>query len=106
MKASYNWLKALVPQITASPKELAARFTAAGLEVEGSHAYGAGIEPCLVAKVVSMRPHPSKSGLNLVTVDHGAAAHLEIVCGASNVPAPGGLVVLAPLGTHLPAKGM
>src|SRR5581483_4402779 len=30
----------------------------------------------------------------------------EVVCGAPNVPEPGGLVVLAPLGTHLPAKGM
>src|SRR5438270_1317555 len=106
MKASYNWIRALVPQITATPKELAARLTAAGLEVEAMHAYGAGIEECVVAKVVSMRAHPSKSGLNLVTVDHGAAEHLEVVCGASNLPAAGGLVVLAPLGTHLPAKGM
>ena len=106
MKASYNWLRALVPQITASPKELAERFTFAGLEVEAMHAYGAGIESCVVASVLSMRPHPTKSGLNLVTVDHGAAEPLEIVCGAPNVPPPGGLVVLAPLGTHLPAKGM
>ncbi len=110
MKASYRWLKALVPALAASPKELAARFTQAGLEVEGTHEFGAGTEPCLVVAVVSTRPHPTKSGLNLVTVDRGGAgavgASLEIVCGAPNVPAPGGLVVLAPLGTHLPAKGM
>jgi phenylalanyl-tRNA synthetase beta chain len=53
-----------------------------------------------------MRPHPQKSGLRLVTVDRGGGTQQEIVCGAPNVPEPGGLVVLAPLGTHLPAKGM
>jgi phenylalanyl-tRNA synthetase beta chain len=106
MKASYSWLRALVPQIKATPSELAARLTAAGLEVEGIHAYGAGVEACIVVKVVSTRPHPSKSGLNLVTVDRGDPTHLEVVCGAPNVPPPGGLVVLAPLGAHLPAKGM
>ena len=106
MKASIQWLRALVPQLTATPKEIAARFTQAGLEVEGTHEFAAGTEACLVAAVVSMRPHPSKSGLNLVTVDRGAAGPLEIVCGAPNVPPPGGLVVLAPLGAYLPAKGL
>jgi phenylalanyl-tRNA synthetase beta chain len=52
-----------------------------------------------------VRPHPSKSGLRLVTVDRGGATQ-ELVCGAPNVPDPGGLVVLAPLGAHLPAKNL
>jgi phenylalanyl-tRNA synthetase beta chain len=106
MKASVQWLRALVPQLTASPKEIAARFTAAGLEVEAIHEYGEGAEACVVAAVLSTRPHPSKSGLNLVTVDRGAGVSLEVVCGAPNVPPPGGLVVLAPLGARLPAKKM
>jgi phenylalanyl-tRNA synthetase beta chain len=103
MKASYRWLRELVPQLTASPRELADRLTSAGLEVEGIAEYGAASDACLVARVVSLRPHPTKSGLRLVTVDRGGA-HQEVVCGAPNVPAPGGLVVLAPLGAHLPAK--
>jgi len=106
MKASIQWLRALVPQLTATSKEIAARFTAAGLEVEAMHEYGEGAEACIVVAVVSTRPHPSKAGLNLVTVDRGAAGTLEIVCGAPNVPPPGGLVVLAPLGAYLPAKKM
>ena len=109
MKASYRWLCSLVPGLTASAAELAARFTAAGLEVEGVHVYGAASRACVVASVVSQRPHPTKSGLNLVTIDRTGdpnAPLLELVCGASNVPAPGGLVVLAPLGAHLPAKGV
>ena len=107
MLASYQWLRSLVPQLTASPEEVAARLTSAGLEVEGFTAYGAGSESCIIARVVSMRPHPNRANLRLVTVDRGGgAAHEELVCGAPNVPDPGGLVVLAPLGTHLPAKGL
>lgn len=110
MKASYRWLRELVPQLTASPKELAARLTSAGLEVEGIDEYGAATDACIVSKVVSIRPHPTKSGLRLVTVDRGEvgakAALQEVVCGAPNVPEPGGLVVLAPLGAHLPAKNV
>jgi phenylalanyl-tRNA synthetase beta chain len=121
MKASYRWLRALVPGLTASPAELAARFTAAGLEVEALHAYGEASASCVIAKVLGKRPHPTKSGLTLVEVDRdGTSAavpqrgpgqapgqdRLEVVCGAPNVPEPGGLVVLAPLGAKLPAKGV
>lgn len=108
MKASYRWLCELVPQletVAPSPKDLAARLTSAGLEVEGILEYGAAADACIVSRVVSIRPHPTKSGLRLVTVDRGGA-HQELVCGAPNVPEPGGLVVLAPLGAHLPAKNM
>ncbi len=105
MKASVRWLRELCPQLPDDAAAIAARFTAAGLEVEGSMAFGLGAEACLIASVVSTRPHPSRSGLRLVTVDRGGAQQ-EVVCGAPNVPEPGGLVVLAPLGAHLPAKGM
>jgi phenylalanyl-tRNA synthetase beta chain len=105
MKASYRWLKELVPGLTASPREVAQRLTGAGLEVEGVTEYGAATDSCVVVKVTGVRPHPTKSGLRLVTVDRGGASQ-EVVCGAPNVPDPGGLVVLAPLGTHLPAKNL
>ena len=106
MKASYTWLRELVPQLTASPKELAARITAAGLEVEGITEYGEGAAACLLATVVSMRPHPTKSGLRLVTVEVAGGTQQEIVCGAPNVPEPGGLVVLASIGTTIPGLGV
>jgi phenylalanyl-tRNA synthetase beta chain len=106
MKASYRWLKALVPGLKASAAELAARLTAAGLEVEGTHEYGEASSACVVARVTGKRAHPSKSGLSLVTVDRGGGSSLEVVCGAPNVPDARGLVVLAPLGATLPAKGV
>ncbi len=106
MKASLNWLRELLPALNElSATEVAERLTSAGLEVEGVHAYGEGTRGCVIARVVSMRPHPTKSGLRLVTVDAGEAPQ-ELVCGAPNVPEPGGLVVLAKLGAHLPAKDM
>lgn len=105
MKASYRWLRELLPQLDASPRDLAARLTSAGLEVEGLTEFGAGAEACFVARVAGVRPHPTKSGLRLVMIDRGGAQQ-EVVCGAPNVPDPGGLVVLAPLGAKLPAKGM
>jgi phenylalanyl-tRNA synthetase beta chain len=105
MKASVRWLRELCPELPDDPNAIAARLTAAGLEVEDIHAFGLGTEVCVVASVVSTRAHPSRTGLRLVTVDRGGTRQ-EVVCGAPNVPDPGGLVVLAPLGTHLPAKGM
>ena len=105
MKASTQWLKSLVPGLPDDPKALAARFTAAGLEVEGISRFGEACDHVVLAWVVSIRPHPTKSGLRLVTVDRGGATQ-EVICGAPNVPEPGGVVVLAPLGTHLPAKNL
>jgi phenylalanyl-tRNA synthetase beta chain len=105
MKASVRWLRELCPSLPADAALLAARLTAAGLEVEAIETFGAASPACRVARVVSVRPHPSRSGLRLVTVEAGAAPQ-EVVCGAPNVPEPGGLVVLAPLGAHLPAKGL
>jgi len=62
MKASYRWLRELVPQLQATPRELADRLTSAGLEIEGLTELGAATDACLVARVVAIRPHPTKSG--------------------------------------------
>jgi len=115
MKVSVSWLRALIPALDPNidTRTIATRLTSAGLEVEAIHRFGEGLEPVVVAKVVSVRAHPSKSGLQLVTValgDGRGGGTQEVICGAKNVPPPGGLVVLAPLNTHLPAaaggKGM
>jgi len=106
MKASYRWLVELLGEGNPpSPAEIARLLTGAGLEVEGSAEYGVASKSALVARVVSTEPHPQRAKLLLVTVDLGGKTQ-RVVCGAPNVPPPGGLVVLAPLGTHLPAKGV
>ncbi len=106
MKASFNWLRALVPTLPNDPREVAGRLARGGIEVETMRTFGDGAEKCIIARVTALRAHPARTGLRLVTVDLGAVGAIEVVCGAANVPDPGGLVVFAPLGTTLPAKGM
>jgi phenylalanyl-tRNA synthetase beta chain len=101
MRVSYNWIRELLPQLTLSPAEVAERLGAAGIAVDGMHSRGAALSQVLVARVVRVEPHPKRSGLRLVTVDHGKGSQ-TVVCGAANVPEPGGLVALAPLGATLP----
>jgi phenylalanyl-tRNA synthetase beta chain len=105
MKASYRWIAALLPDLAVSPQELGERFSAAGIAVDGMEEYGAGTASIVVAEVKHVEPHPKRDKLRLVTIDRGGASP-RVVCGAPNVPEPGGLVCFAPLGTTLPAVGM
>jgi phenylalanyl-tRNA synthetase beta chain len=106
MKASYRWLTALLPGLDVSPQELGERFSSVGIAVDGIEEYGAGTASIVVAEVKAIEPHPKREKLRLVTVDRGGGTLQKVVCGAPNVPDPGGLVCFAPLGTHLPAVGM
>lgn len=106
MKASYRWLCALLPGLDLSAKDLADRFSSAGLAVDAIEEYGAGTASIVVAEVKAIEPHPKRDKLRLVTVDRGDGALQRVVCGAPNVPDPGGLVCFAPLGATLPAVGM
>jgi phenylalanyl-tRNA synthetase beta chain len=74
-----------------------------GIEVETITNLGAGFTGVVVAEVVGVRPHPSADKLRLVdviTAPGGAAT--QVVCGAPNVPAPGGRVLWAQPGATLP----
>ncbi|MSP24492.1 MAG: phenylalanine--tRNA ligase subunit beta [Myxococcales bacterium] len=106
MKASYSWLRSLLPGLEASPREVAERLTRGGLEVEELHEYGVASPHVVVAEVRVVEPHPSRERLRLVTVARGGGVEQRVVCGAPNVPEPGRKVVLAPVGTHLPAAQM
>ena len=99
MIVSHRWICELVG-IEVSAEEMAEKLTAAGLEVEGMHRFEVP-EGVVVAEVISMRAHPERDSLRLVTVSHGEGEQ-EVVCGAPNVPEPGGKVLLAKLGASLP----
>jgi len=101
MRVSTTWLREFLPKLALSPSDIADRLNAAGLAVDRIEPRGQALETVVVARVLERAPHPSRSGLGLVTVDHGRGKQ-TVVCGASNVPDPGGLVALAPLGTRLP----
>lgn len=100
MLASHNWLMEL-SGLSVDPAEVAKRLTLAGLEVESTREFGAKLDKVVVAEVRSMRPHPQRDKLRLVTVFDGQRES-EVVCGAPNVPAPGGRVAFAQLGASLP----
>ena len=60
MRASWKWLRELLPAISLGPEELAGLLTNAGIEVESIRTYGAASRDVLVAEVVSTEPHPSR----------------------------------------------
>src|SRR5262245_4733762 len=102
MKASVRWLGELVSGLDATAGEIAARLTAAGLEVEGESRLAEGLSGVIVAEVRGSRKHPGAEKLTLVDVWDGREV-TQVVCGAPNVPAPGGKVAWARPGATLPS---
>jgi phenylalanyl-tRNA synthetase beta chain len=102
VKISFNWLRELVelkPGVTAD--SVAERLTLAGLEVESIERRGRDLTGVLIAEVRGVRPHPSAEKLSIVRLVAGGAEE-EVVCGATNVPPPGGKVAWAAPGATLP----
>ncbi len=106
MKISLNWVRELVelpPGIDA--EQAAAALTGQGLEVEGIETKGRELAGVVVAEVLAVRPHPKADKLRIVRVRAGAREE-DVVCGAPNVPAPGGRVCWAQPGARLPGGRM
>ena len=99
MKLSTNWLQALCP-VPGDAAEIARRLTAAGLEVEGKTTLG-GFAGVIVGEVRGTARHPRADKLTLVEVWDGREV-TQVVCGAPNVPGPGGKVAWARPGARLP----
>src|SRR5688500_352675 len=104
MRVSYRWLCELLPRLEASADEVAHKLDVSGFAVDGVERLGAGLSSVVIAEVVGVEAHPRRPNLSLVTVQSGSGEQ-RVVCGAPNVPAPGGLVVLARPGSVLPALG-
>ena len=104
MKVLWSWLLELCDLDRVPTVEEGARaLTRGGLEIEGMTDLGAGLRGVVVAEVVGKQPHPKSEKLTLVDVitDKGGPA-TQVVCGANNVPAPGGRVLWAQVGAVLP----
>ena len=100
MIVTYNWLKEYV-DFDLDADELAHRLTMAGLEVDAMEKIGEGLETVIVARLLTVEPHPEADRLTLCQVDTGSEETLQIVCGAKNHRA-GDLVALARVGSVLP----
>jgi len=99
MRVPVGWL-AEWTDLPDSVEELAARFTASGLEVEEILRTGPDLSPFVVGLVRERAPHPDADRLSLCRVDVGGDEPLSIVCGAPNVAA-GQKVAVALPGTRL-----
>ncbi|MGF1469947.1 MAG: phenylalanine--tRNA ligase subunit beta [Sandaracinaceae bacterium] len=100
MKGSYRWLTELTG-VDAGPVEVGEALTRVGLEVEDVEVHGADLDHVVIAEVRRADRVEGKDKLRLVTVFDGAEER-RVICGAPNVPDPGGRVVLAQPGAVLP----
>ena len=106
MNISYKWLKNYInTDLTA--EEIAVILTDIGLEVEGFEkieTIRGGLAGVVVGEVLTCEEHPDSDHLHITTVDVGAEAPLQIVCGAANCRA-GLKVICATVGAVLYPNG-
>ncbi len=104
MRVVWSWLLELVAlERELTVEEGADALTGAGLEVEGIERLGAGFSGVVVAEVAAKKKHPDADALTLVELrDQPGGPTVEVVCGAPNVPEPGGRVLWAQPGAVLP----
>jgi len=99
MQFNVEWLKKWVA-IDLPAKELAAKLTGAGLEVDDIRPVAGSFSDVVVAEIESCEPHPNADKLSLCTVNDGGDERLQIVCGAPNARA-GIRVPLARIGARI-----
>ena len=99
MLVSLRWLKDYV-DIEIGPEELADKLTMAGLEVDSVSETGPEFTNVVVAKILSVRPHPDADKLSLCKVTTGDKDY-PVVCGAKNINV-GNVVPLALVGATIP----
>lgn len=84
MLISKNWLQELVPELTATSKELEEKMSTSGIEVEGVEIPGEGLSKLVVGEILSAEDIP-ETHLKITMVNVGDSEPLQIVCGAPNV---------------------
>ncbi|SPD74766.1 Phenylalanine--tRNA ligase beta subunit [uncultured Desulfobacterium sp.] len=100
MKISLNWLREYV-DIDMQPEELGRLLTMSGLELEGLEPSGQSLGGIVVARIISISPHPEADRLSLCQVDTGNG-EVQVVCGAPNIFS-GALAPFAGAGVSLPS---
>ncbi|MCJ2123942.1 phenylalanine--tRNA ligase subunit beta [Methylobacterium sp. J-077] len=104
MKFTLSWLKEHL-DTEASLDTIAETLTRIGLEVEGVEDKAAALKPYVVARILTAEQHPNADRLRVCTVETGAGAPVQVVCGAPNARA-GLITVFAPPGTYVPGKAI
>lgn len=99
MKFTLSWLKDHL-DTQASLDQIVEKLTAIGLEVEHVDDKAA-LKPFVIAKILTAEKHPDADKLQVLSVDTGEGAPVQVVCGAPNARA--GLIgAFAAPGTYVP----
>lgn len=101
MKVLLSWMQEFAPGIDGDPDELSDTLSALGLAVEEQTILGGDLDGIVLARVVALGPHPDADKIQLVQVDIGDGAALQVCCGAFNM-VEGDLIPFAPIGTVMP----
>lgn len=83
MKISKSWLNDYVDCADLSKEQFYETVTTKVAEVDKVHPHAAAVSGAVVARIKSVRPHPSRDKLVVATVTAGAG-DVEVVCGAPN----------------------
>lgn len=84
MKVSLNWLKEYL-EIDMDPNVLAERIARTSVEVEDVIQPGKKMSGLVVAKVLSVEPHPDSDHMVITQLDAGEDEPIQVVTGAPNV---------------------
>lgn len=101
MRASIQWLRELTG-LELDIDELAEKLTNIGLEVDGIERFDPPAN-VVVGEIRAKEKHPDKDRLSIVTVFDGSE-EITVICGAPNVPEPGGHILFAQVGASLPME--
>lgn len=104
MKFTLSWLKDHL-DTTAGVDEIADALTRCGLEVEAIENPAARLGAFTIAHVLTAERHPQADKLQVLSVDTGDGAPVQVVCGAPNARAGMKGVFGAP-GTFVPGTGI
>lgn len=100
MRVSLRWLAEYIDLPTQDPAVIRDALAGLGHEVEGVEHLTADWSDVVVAKVLTVEPHPNADKVRLCTVTTGAEP-VDVVCGAWNFDA-GAVVAWARPGAKLP----
>jgi phenylalanyl-tRNA synthetase beta chain len=99
MRISIQWLGEWLGSVP-EPRELAARLTMAGLEIEAVEPAAPPLPGVVVGEIIEREKHPDADSLSVCKVSTGVEV-VQIVCGAPNARA-GIKAPLATIGAKLP----
>lgn len=104
MKTSLTWINEYLDNVIdlhpKSVSDLAEKVERTSVEIDSNTTIASGQNGLVVAKILSVIPHPDSDHMVITQVEAGEPEPIQIVTGAPNV-AEGQMVILAKVGAHI-----